>query len=99
MGVRRGTRRTIVAKKANNDRPTCATAGQVLSDNRVIDVVSQPSGDLALAVYDGEKVEIVPKLTHEDITYIPRMPHPSVRAAMHFPSRIADQVQLQPVFM
>ena len=88
-----------MAKNANNDRPTCATAGQVLSDNRVIDVVSQPSGDLALAVYDGEKVEIVPKLTHEDITYIPRMPHPSVRAAMHFPSRIADQVHLQPVFM
>jgi hypothetical protein len=67
------------------------TYGEVLSDDRVIDLVdSAPEEKLEIIVHNGKQSLIVPKIEHDGVIYIPPHLHPTVRRAMRFPAGVSE---------
>jgi hypothetical protein len=70
---------------------SCTAYGQVLSDGRVIDLVAPADAKtLEIIIWDRQQTIVVPKLEHEGMVYRPPKLHPSIRAALRFPTAAAD---------
>lgn len=76
----------------------CETAGQILSDGRVIDLGRSGAGAPTLIIYDGHGVEMLPTVEYQNTIYRPPSLDPSVCGALRLPSVVAQSVQVLGLF-
>lgn len=64
------------------------TAGKVLDDGTIIELIADPSDPVALALvkWDGQELEIGSQIMHRGNLYIPLLMPPTVRGALRLPS-------------
>jgi hypothetical protein len=80
-------RETISFAAAPEPRPTC---GETLENGLILDLVQTPGRDkLDLLSWDGKEIRIRPVIDSGGISYRPPDLHPSVRAAVRFPTGVS----------
>jgi hypothetical protein len=80
------------------DKPVVRTAGKVLSNGSILELVRIPNGELNFLIWDAKSAKTAEQFVQDDETFVPLRVDPAILHSLQLPSNTAEYVSTRKLF-